>query len=244
MLAAHHEAFLAARAVTGDVVERRGYRTIADWRELCAAGFPETQAKFLKRGLLIPRYGLDGKRSHFPKFRPDPEGRNGPITNRDGHVIKYASPGASWNFLDMLPGTKLGAEVWVSAEGFIKADAMTAAGMPTVAFDGVWGWRSGGEAILGLEALAKPGRWFHLVCDSDIETNPLVAGAMFRLAAWLRREGAQVRILHPPGDDKVGVDDFLACGHCLSDLVEAPREQMRTYLRKSIGLRNFVAAIS
>lgn len=237
MLAPHHAAFLAARAVTGPVVERRGYRTLTDWRELCAAGFPETQAKKLGRGLLIPRYGLDGKRSCWPKFRPDPEGRNGPVCNAAGDPIKYASPGMSWNFLDMLPGTRLGSDLWVSAEGFIKGDAMTAAGLPVVSFDGVWGWRSGGEAILGLEALAKRGRWFHLVCDSDVDTNPMVASAMFRLAAWLRREGCKVRILHPPSlGPKVGVDDWLADGNGIDGLTVIDRPS--TAVRRAWACRH------
>lgn len=221
MLADHHAAFLAARAVTGPVLERRGYATVTDPGVLADAGFPDSQAEKLVPGLLIPRYGLDGRAS-WPKFRPDPEGRNGAVVNSAGHEMKYASPGGSWNFLDCLPGTILTGDLWVSAEGFIKGDAMAAVGMPVVAFDGVWGWRSQRETVLGLETLARPGRWFHLVCDSDIATNAKVAGAMFRLAGWLRHAGCKVRVLHPPTlGPKVGVDDFLADGNGLTQLVEA-----------------------
>lgn len=223
MLADRHVAFLAARAVTGPVVERRGYATITDSGELFVAGFPLEQAERLVPGLLIPRYGLDGRRS-WPKFRPDLEGRNGPMENKKtGHIIKYASPGNSWNLLDTLPGTVLTGDIWVSAEGFVKADAMAAVGMPVVAFDGVWGWRSQKEMILGLEALAWSGRQFHVVCDSDVDTNPMVASAMFTLAAALRRLGCKVRLLHPPGPGKVGVDDFLAGGGHLAQLVPVER---------------------
>ena len=217
MLSDRHEAFLAARAVTGAVIARRGYRTVTDPGDLCAAGFPEKQAERLVPGLLIPRYGLAGQRS-WPKFRPDPEGRNGPPK------AKYEAPGGAWNILDALPGTILSGDIWVSAEGFIKADAMTAAsGLPVVAFDGVWGWRSQQEPILGLEVLASPGRWFHVVCDSDVDTNPKVASAMFTLAAWLRRQDCKVRLLHPPGPGKQGVDDFLAGGGHLAQLVPVER---------------------
>lgn len=222
MLSERHVNFLAARAVAGPVIARRGYRTVTEPGDLTACGFPERQAAALVPGLLIPRYGLDGKPS-WPKFRPDPEGRNGAVVNRAGHEMKYASPGGSWNFLDALPGTDLGGDLWVSAEGFVKADAMAATGVPVVAFDGVWGWRSQQETVLGLEYLTRPGRWFHVVCDSDIDTNPKVAGAMFRLAAWLRAQGAKARVLHPPGETKVGVDDFLAAGGHLAQLVEARR---------------------
>lgn len=237
MLAPRHQAFLAIRAVSGPVIARRGYRTVTDPGDLCALGFPEKQAKALVPGLLIPRYGLQGAAS-WPKFRPDVEGRNGPMENHRGHVVKYASPGGSWNFLDALPDTLLNGDIWCSAEGFIKADAMTATGLPVVAFDGVWGWRSQGAPILGLEALVRPGRWWHLVCDSDYTTNFRVAGAMCSLARWLRSEGCKVRILHPPGEQKAGVDDFLAAGGHIAQLVEAGRPSLT--VRRAWACRRLV----
>lgn len=236
MLAPRHLDFLAARAVTEPVIERRGYATVTDWHELAAAGFPFEQAEKLVPGLLIPRYGLSGRPSTWPKFRPDPESRNGPPK------AKYTSPGGSWNSVDALPGTPLrgGGDLWLSAEGFIKADAMTAAGLPTVAIDGVYGWRSQGETVLGLVALARSGRWFHLVCDSDVDTNPRVAGAMFRLAGWLRHEGCRVRMLHPPGPGKVGVDDFLAAGGSIGELVPVGRPTLT--VRRAWACRRLLGA--
>lgn len=223
MLSDRHAAFLAARAVTGPVIERRGYATITDWRDLAAAGYPPELARKLVPVLLIPRYGLGGHPS-APQCRPDVEGRNGPMVNRDGRPMKYLAPPGSWNSLDCLAGTALADDIWVSAEGPIKADAMVAAsGLAVVSFNGVYGWRSQGETILGLEVLARRRPWFHVVCDSDIATNPRVAGAMFRLAATLRRGGCKVRILHPPGENKVGVDDFLAGGGRIGQLVEEQR---------------------
>lgn len=199
------------------MIDRRGYRSITEPGDLAATGFPLDQAKRLVPGLLIPRYGLTGQPS-WPKFRPDPEGRNGPPK------AKYVAPGGGWNFLDALPGTILTGDIWMSAEGFIKADAMTAAtGYPVVAVDGVYGWRSQGDTILGLEVLAQRRPWFHIVCDSDIETNPKVAAAMFRLAGWLRHEGCRARVLYPPGPGKAGVDDYLAAGGDLGQLAEARR---------------------
>jgi hypothetical protein len=237
VLADRHVAFLAARAVTGPVIDRRGYRSVTDPDELFWAGFPAEQAAKLVPGLLIPRYGLAGA-SSWPKFRPDLEGRNGPVVNWSGHVIKYATPGGAWNLLDALPGTALTGDIWVSAEGFIKADAMAATGLPVVAFDGVWGWRTQGGPLPGLETLARPGRWFHVVCDSDYRTNWRVAGAMCSLAKWLRSEGAKVRLLHPPGDDKVGVDDHLAGGGKMAQLVEAGRPSLT--VRRGWACRNVV----
>lgn len=237
MLTDHHRALLAERAVTGAVVTRRGYDSVTDWHELAAVGFPERQAKLAHRGMLIPRYGLDGRPS-WPKFRPDPEFHNG--------GPKYTSPGGSWNLLDALPGTNLRGDLWLSAEGFIKSDAMTACGVDVVAIDGVWGWKSAGAPILGLETLARPGRWFHVVCDSDVESNPRVASAMFSLAGWLRHEGAKVRLLHPPGQllrpgSKVGVDDHLAAGGTLDQLV--PVVMPSCSVRRDWALRRFAVGV-
>lgn len=232
MLADHHLALLAARAVTGHVVERRGYSTITDAAELEALGFSPKQARQLVPGLHIPLYALNGKPATFSKFRPD-----GLCFDRHWKQIKYASVANSWGSLDALPGTILSADLWVSPEGFIKADAMTAVGLPVVAFDGIYGWLYRGEPLVGLEALARPGRWFHVVCDSDYRTNPQVAGAMCRLAKWLRSEGAKVRILHPPGEQKVGVDDFLAAGGSMCQLVEAGRPSL--VVRRAWALQRF-----
>lgn len=223
MLADHHLAFLRARAVSDEVIARRGYET-ASRERLATAGFSRDEAKKYGPGLLIPRYGLAGMPA-APKVRPDIEGRNGPVVNRNGHIIKYASPGGSWNFVDCLPGGLpfRGSDVWVSAEGFIKGDAMASVGLPVVSIDGVYGWRSQKQIVPGFEALCWPGRWFHIVCDSDFSTNPDVARATCWLAATLRKMGAKARVLHPPGEDKVGVDDFLAAGGRIPQLVEVPR---------------------
>lgn len=229
MLADRHLAFLRARAVSDEVIARRGYATVTDAAELERHSFSAKQAQHYVPGLLIPRYGFNGP-SPWPKFRPDQEGRNGPLQNRDGKIIKYASPAGAWNFVDVLPRTRLhpGSDVWLSAEGFIKADAMVSAGLPALGIDGIYGWRSQGEVILGLEVLATPGRWWHVVCDSDFATNPDVARAMLRLQGWLRSRGCKVRILHPPSlGPKVGVDDFLSYGNSVSQLIEVTRIEAR-----------------
>lgn len=242
MLADRHLAFLRARAVSDGVIARRGYATITDPAELGRHGFSPKQAQRYVPGLLIPRRGLNGKLA-APKFRPDQEGRNGPVQNRDGKVTKYASPTGAWNFVDMLPDTRLhpGSEIWLSAEGFIKADAIvSSAGLPAVAIDGIYGWRSQGETVLGIEVLATPGRWWHVVCDSDYVSNPDVGWAMLRLRGWLRARGCRVRVLFPPSlGPKVGVDDFLAGGNDIGGLIEAG-PQAPLGVRRSAALRRFL----
>lgn len=238
MLADRHLAFLRARAVSDAIIARRGYET-ADASVLVRAGFGFEEAKRYAPGLLIPRYGLTGAPT-APKVRPDIAGRNGPVVNRVGHVIKYASPGGSWNFVDCLPGSSPfgGGDLWVSAEGFVKGDAMASAGLAVVSIDGVYGWRSQREVVPGFMALVSPGRWFHIVCDSDFRTNPDVARATCWLASALRQMGAKARVLHPPGTGKMGVDDFLAASGQIGQLVEVPR----LVARRAVACRRFAAA--
>jgi putative DNA primase/helicase len=230
-LAPHHVDLLKARAVTPDVAKARGYTTIIAPAELELAGYAAGQIRRLPvPGLFIPRYGLNGVAT-WPQYRPD-----APAYRRDGSAVKYVAPSGSWNFVDALPdalGTLASdAEVWVSAEGPIKADAMTSAGALAVSMAGVWGWRSQGEPVRGLETLARWARWWHVVCDSDFTTTSDVPLAVCRLGAHLRGLGGKVRILHPPGDEKVGVDDWLAWGGTLDDLVQVSANQVAAVLRR------------
>jgi hypothetical protein len=61
--------------------------------------------------------------------------------------------------------------------------------------------------------------------DSDASTNRSVALAMRRLGRWLISKGAKVRYcIVPPvfgSEAKTGVDDFLASGGTVGDLLEA-----------------------
>lgn len=231
-LAPHHAEFLAARAVSPEVAELRGYRTITHPVDLVlAGGFPPGQATKLGTGMLIPRYGLDGRPS-WAKFRPD-----GVRRRADGTPIKYASPAGSWNLVDCLPARRLelldAPEIWVSAEGYIKGDSMTTAGLsPVLAVDGVWGWRGSEGPLPAWRVLSTQPRWWHVVADNDLAANDDVAIAAFRLGAYLQGLGAKgVRILHPPvGRKKVGIDDHLAQGGTLDELVQVPAATVRRVL--------------
>lgn len=231
-----HRRFLAERAVPEAVAAERGYRSVTDPGELLEVGFPRRQARYDTPGLLIPRYGLDG-RATWPKVRPDR-----PRFRRDGTPVKYDSPAGSWSVLDCLPG-RLEAldrapEVWVSCEGFVKADAMTGAGVVAVAIDGVWGWRSAGEPLAAWAVLARRPRWWHLVADNDLVSSWDVPAAVARLGAHLKALGGRVRILHPPaGPAKVGVDDHLAGGGDLDGLTQVGVDTVAEVLSRRRGDR-------
>lgn len=221
MIAAHHQDLLDARAVPGWVADLRGYRTITDPAELRREGFSPKQAT-VTPGLLIPRWSLAGRPAIYPQFRPDRPRRIG------DHVAKYELPAGAFTSLDVLPDSlaalRDGAECWVSCEGHLKSDSMRSAGAPaTVALVGVSVWKTE-NTHPAWEALVKasPGRWFNVVADSDFQTTVDVSMHVSRLAVHLDELGAPVRVLHPPGEPghKCGVDDHLAAGGSLDDLVE------------------------
>jgi hypothetical protein len=230
--APHHRAFLDARAVPGWVADIRGYFTARSVDDLVAVGYPESQARKIPTpGIVIPRFGLDGKPACWPKYRPDV-----PANRNDGRVQKYVFAAGSWNMLDALPDTlpRLASdeEIWLSAEGQLKADAMRGVGVLTADIEGIWSWRSQGAPLKAFEVLAHWPRWWHVICDSDFATSSDVPLAVCRLALHLKQLGGKVRVLHPPASDqKLGVDDFLARGGSLDGLTQVEPDVVRTVLR-------------
>jgi hypothetical protein len=91
---------------------------------------------------------------------------------------------------------------------------------------GVWNWRTknsfgGLTASPDFEMIALNSRQVFLAFDSDYATNPSVAQAVKRLAAFLMGKRANVSIvLLPMGENgsKNGVDDFLAGGRSIAEL--------------------------
>ena len=112
-------------------------------------------------------------------------------------------------------------------EGARKADAAAAVGLCCVALLGVWNWRGtnkkGGSTVLAdWEMVALKGRGVFLAFDSDVVTKPEVGQALHRLAAFLETRGADVEVIILPAGDggaKTGLDDYLAAGHSVDDLL-------------------------
>jgi Domain of unknown function (DUF3854) len=95
-----------------------------------------------------------------------------------------------------------------------------------VALLGVWNWRGsnseGGKTALAIwESVALKDRTVYIAFDSDVMLKPAVNDALVRLGAFLKRRGANVAYIYLPSGDggKVGLDDYLASGGTVSDLV-------------------------
>lgn len=233
----HHAELLAASAIDPEVARERGYRSADTKAALTRLGFGSAQA--LAPALVVPLWGVTGEVAGY-QARPD-EPRS-----KDGRIVKYESPAKQRMVLDVHPRVRphLGdpSRLLFVTEGARKADAAVSAGLDCVGLSGVWAWRGtndeGGKvALAAWETVALNGRRVVIAFDSDVMLNPKVHDALGRLGSFLEGRGAEVAYAYlpsGPGGEKVGLDDFLAVGHSVDDLLAlVTRELRRAHLNGS-----------
>lgn len=194
-----------------DTLKRLGFS-----REIWGEGFERRQA-----GLLIPLYGPTGRQTSW-QFRPDT-----PRSNDKGKVRKYEMPRGRVAVVDVHPDNvdriaDPRVELFIT-EGIKKGDALTSLGLCVVTLSGVFNWRSTLGTLGDWEDVPLRGRAVTVLFDADAAKNRNVARAMARLGRWLKSKQAKVRYIACPmvnDDPKTGVDDFLAAGGTLTQLVE------------------------
>jgi hypothetical protein len=173
-------------AITAEVIQARGYRTIEDPEELLNLGYQDYQA--ITPGLLLPLYDMWGNVSSS-QHRPDDPRKNG-----EGKLIKYESRAGHGQVLDANPilGERLRdpKEPLIVTEGARKADAAISEGYVAVALPGVWCWRKDGVPLTEWEDIKLYGREVYVAFDSDAQTNPHVRKALIGLCEFLRSRGA------------------------------------------------------
>jgi len=217
-----HLDHLTASAIGVDVIMERGYYSVIGRTQFNGTGFSRYQQR--PTGIMIPLYGPDGSPAGF-SYRPDK-----PRSDKSNKLVKYESvpdaplradtpPRCTTQIAD--PAIRL----WVT-EGAKKADALASAGECAININGVWGWRGknpfGGTAILAdFDHIPLKGRDVYLAFDADASTNIHVNTALRRLDEHMRRKGANVYVVNLPGADgaKTGVDDYLAAGHTIDELL-------------------------
>lgn len=221
-----HRAMLQASAISDEVIDVRGYRTVTKPDDLDHLGFAPVQARTVSEqapGLLIPIHDVHGKTATH-QIRPDVPRR---IRDRP---LKYECPEGSHLVLDVSPTVRdrisdPNALLWIT-EGTKKADAAASIGLCCLSLNGVWGWRgknadTGVTALADWESIALKERKVYIAFDSDVTANPKVRTALARLKTFLESRGAEVFIVElapGPGGAKIGLDDFLAAGHNAADL--------------------------
>lgn len=225
-----HERLIQDSAIAPEVAAERGYRSAQTLAELKRLGFGDSQRKL--PALVIPVWNVYGEIGSY-QIRPD-EPRI-----LDGKPLKYEFPSGSRMLLDVHPRTKPNLRNPQSplliTEGIRKGDSAVSKNMCTITLLGVWNFRGtnelGGTALVAdWEAVALNDRLVYVVFDSDAMVKPQVHAALGRLGGWLESRRASVQYVYLPsgeGGSKVGLDDFLAAGHGVDDLLALASPDLR-----------------
>jgi hypothetical protein len=140
-----------------------------------------------------------------------------------------------------LPLLETAKRVFFVIEGCIKADAVLSAGEAVFSVPSVTLWNA--PELRQFVAAYLHGKTIIIVPDSDWHENGAVLTQAMLARSFLRRMGVRAIVAAPPPDldgKKQGVDDFLAAGGCLDDLLVINREVnpgLRTFLDAHIDQR-------
>jgi putative DNA primase/helicase len=221
----HLRVLLEESAIAPEVVSERGYFTATDPAELEELGFARTQRRV--PALVIPVHGVNGE-CRFHRARPDDPRED---ADKPGKFTKYEQPLKTGVALDVPPQAQPALSdatkrLWL-AEGEKKADALVSRGECALDVLGVWSWKRDGLPLPDWDEIRLVGREVFVAFDSDAERNAHVRLARSALASYLRGRGAKVRIVKLRDEEdgsKVGVDNFLAAGGTVDELLEAAEE--------------------
>ena len=173
-------------AITAEVIQARGYRTIEDPEELLNLGYQDYQA--ITPGLLVPLHDMFGNVSSY-QYRPDD-----PRENAEGKLVKYETRAGHRQVLDANPilGERLRdpKEPLIVTEGARKADAAISEGYVAVALPGVWCWRKDRVPLREWEDIKLYGREVYVAFDSDVRSKPHVLKALKGICEFLYERGA------------------------------------------------------
>jgi putative DNA primase/helicase len=228
----HHEEMLRSSAISDDIRDHRGYRSITDRSELAKLGFADYQCRV--PGLLVPLWGVDGKNGKYA-YRPDhPRAQTKP--NGEAKPVKYEFPAGAQVSLDIHPDCQFliddpTTRLWI-VEGAKKLDAGLSARSSEfacgISVSGVWNWRTkspkGGKVVSpDLLSIALNDREVFIAFDNDPKpvTKKNVSRAVGELASYLASRDARVSIVEiPPTDGAKGaLDDFLKAGGSIEELL-------------------------
>ncbi len=221
---AHRRMLFEESGIGARVAVKRGYRTVTSKAELERLGFGRSQRNV--PALLMPIYSPTGEIVLY-QSRP-----NEPRIGKRGKPIKYETPSGASMALDVHPfcRERLGdptAPLFIT-EGIKKGDALVSRELCAVALIGVWNWRGTNEyggkmALPEWESVALNRRKVYIVFDSDVMEKREVYAALCRLKNFLESRARMARLIYLPagkGAEKQGVDDYLASGHTVDELLE------------------------
>jgi hypothetical protein len=206
-------------------------RKVSKKADLERLGFGRKQCNV--SALLIPIFGPTGEIVLY-QARPDE-----PRIGKNGKPIKYETPAGAHMALDAHPRAQPKLKdpdipLFVT-EGIKKGDSLVSRGLIAIALIGVWNFRGTNEhggktALADWEYIALNGRQVYDVFDSDVMLKLEVHKTLVRLKAFLEHRGAHVALIDLPSGDgavKQGVDDYLAAGHSIDELLALATTELR-----------------
>jgi DNA-binding MarR family transcriptional regulator len=244
----HRRTLEVGSAISREVLEENGVRTITHGREL-PKGFSGRQRKRAP-GILFTVTRPNGKAEWI--YRPQTADPERPGLKYEARCKALGSPG---NVLAIPAGQRhLVNDVSVPVifvEGLKKMLSIVSAArrdgavVLVVGISGVWNWMSDGRPIADMFDIPVEGRKVCICFDSDMFPNPDVSDAARRLAGHLIGRGAVVYLCYLPDQadgSKTGADDFLAGGHGFWELMALmrlynPRDLQAERLKRSERLR-------
>lgn len=217
-----HLDHLKGSAISIEVIRERGYESVLGKKRLADLGFSKAQQR--TPGILLPSWTVDGQQIGC-QYKPDQ-----PRVDRRGRIIKYETPKGVSSRIDCPPRCqKQLADPSIPlhvTEGAKKGDCLASLRVCAVDMPGIWNWKSknrfGGITISSdFDNIALNDRQVYLVPDSDVATIAGVRLACLRLAENLSRRKAKVSVVYLPqeGTKKVGIDDFIAGGHTIEEVL-------------------------
>jgi hypothetical protein len=221
----HRRTLEEESAIAPEVISERGYFTATDPAVLEELGFARSQRRV--PALVIPVHGVNGE-CRFHRARPDDPRED---ADKPGKFTKYEQPAKTGVALDVPPQARPvlsdpSKRLWI-VEGEKKADSLVSRGECAIDVLGVWSWKREGRPLPDWDEIRLVGREVFVAFDSDAERNAQVRLARSSLARYLKERGATLRIIKlRDGQDgsKVGVDDLLAAGGTVEDMLEVSEE--------------------
>jgi hypothetical protein len=217
-----HAALLDASGIDPEVRRERGYRSAITQADLGRLGFSPRQR--IVPALVAPVWGVNGDIVLY-QARPDQPR----IVH--GKPAKYELPKGCHTALDVPPRVRGHlADPTIPlfiCDGIRQADAAVSRGWCAVAILGIWNWRGsnsqgGTTALPAWENVALNHRPVYLAFNLSQPAASAVV-AVRRLKAFLETMGAIVHVIVFPASEhgtSNGLDDYLAAGHSLDDLLE------------------------
>ncbi len=219
----HREKLERQKAISPDVIAEAGYRSVRhDDPSLEMMGFAEYQ---WADGYLIPNSPPDASNGQYMLRRDQVRISVNRETGKR-REIKMEQPEGQLHRLYVpmrcRPQLSDPSVVLHATEGNDKANALASQGACALSLPGVTIWRTPEILEKDWPHIELRGRTVLIYFDSKAETNPNVGGQRDRFAAFLLERGARPRIVripdNPDGSEQK-IDDYLAKGGNLADLI-------------------------